>query len=150
MASLYVDIKAQDVTDRALVSARYTSAANAGASDVALTAANRNEIWKTVGGARAADAEDLRILSLTNPQEYSEYKRVAINEIKKVVEAAYISAYTQQKVAGLDEEDCKAAAKRQAMMIKDDQFKTLAIRFPASDDIISKNQRIKTDTALKY
>ena len=53
-------------------------------------------------------------------------------------------------MAGLDEDGCKAAAKKQAMMIKEDQFKTLAIRFPTSDDIISKNQHVKTTSALKY
>jgi hypothetical protein len=53
-------------------------------------------------------------------------------------------------LAGLDEETCRAAAKKQAMMIKDDQFKTLAIRFPNADDIISKNQGIKKNSTLNY
>ena len=148
-SDLFTALKKRDTDERALVAPRYATASQ-DADVVALVTANKNEIWKTVGGARASDAEDLRILALTNPQEYSKYKRAAIDEIKKVVEAAYISAYNQQKVAGLDEEDCKAAAKRQAMMIKEDQFKTLAIRFPTSDDIISKNQYVKTASALKY
>ena len=148
-SDLYKAITKSDTEETTLSGTRYDTA-NTDAAIKRRATIKTSEIWKTVGGARAADAENLRILALTNPQEYAEYKKAAIKSIQTVVETAYISAYNQQKVAGLDKEDCKAAAKRQAMMIKEDQFKTLAIRFPTSDDIISKNQRVKTDTALKY
>jgi hypothetical protein len=113
-------------------------------------AENKSEIWKMVGGARASDAEDLRILALTDPYSYSQHKKAAINSIQNVVEQAYISTYSQNKAAGLDDDACKVAAKKQAMAIKESEFKTLAIRFPNADDIISKNQSIKTDTMIKY
>ena len=149
--ALFTTIQTRDTAATDLTDARYNPPAQGAAAGVlALAAKNKSEIWKSVGGARESDAEDLRILALTNPVKYSELKRSAINAIQTVVEAAYISAYNQQKVAGLDEDLCKAAAKKQAMVIKEDQFKTLAIRFPNADDIISKNQHVKTTSSLKY
>ena len=149
MDKLFTAIEKRDKTANDGGTARFTPISQ-DPGVVALATANKNEIWKIVGGARDSDAEDLRILALTDPHKYSTLKRSAINSIQSVVEEAYISAYNQQKVAGLDEDACKAATKKQAMMIKEDQFKTLAIRFPNADDIISKNQHVKTTSALKY
>ena len=80
MASSFTDIETRNKTATDEGTARFTPASQ-GASVVALAAANKNEIWKIVGGARDSDAEDLRILALTDPHKYSTLKRSAINAI---------------------------------------------------------------------
>jgi hypothetical protein len=154
-STLFADLQARDAQNAQSALARFTPVNSSGGGPSVLrqadqAAENKSEIWKMVGGARASDAEDLRILALTDPYSYSQHKKAAINNIQAVVEQAYISTYSQNKAAGLDDDSCKAAAKKQAMTIKDSEFKTLAIRFPNSDDIISKNQSIKTDSMIKY
>ena len=106
---------------------------------------NRSAIWDIVGGTREQDAETMRLLALTNPTKYTQLKNSAIDDIKRQTEFVYISAYKQHSAAGMDEDACKETAKKAAMQSKEIGFKSLNIRLPAADDVVSKGGLVRNN-----
>ncbi len=67
---------------------------------------------------KTSEAVNMRIIALSNPQQYATLGTEAMNEVKEATEKAFITAYKQFLEAGFSREEAKQMAIRAAGVTK--------------------------------
>ena len=105
---------------------------------------SRLDAWESVGGRRDADAMNMRIMALTNPEGYQALRDEAVRAIKIAVEAAFNSSYNQFKDAGYSMQDAETEALKAAQVVKDSQYRAMHSRF-GDDSLFLKGTAHSSD-----
>ena len=103
--------------------------------------------WRSTGGARDAEAMDMRIKALSQPAEYHRLRTAAVDEIQKAVTTAFNAAYAQFVSAGYSNEDAEKEALKGAQVVKDSMYKAMHAKF--GDDELFLRGTSHHNTAFK-
>jgi hypothetical protein len=112
------------------------------------TEGDTDSIWREVGGERESEAYRMKLLSLTNPYQYTLERNEAMAIVKRETENAYKAAYAQQINGGASKSHAKEFAMKSAMSTKKLQTEAMKMRFPDEDTKTYINKAYKDANAF--
>ena len=102
-----------------------------------------DEVMRETGFSREADAFDLRMQALTNPNAYNATRKLALEAVGDTVKKAYAQTYQLYRESGESHEKAKGAAKSAGMQAKSLGMKQFHVRFPDSSVQVYKQQTVR-------
>ena len=107
-----------------------------------------DEVMRETGFSREADAFDLRMQALTDPNAYNGVRKAALDSVGETVKKAYAQTYQLYRESGESHEKAKGAAKNAGMQAKSLGMKQFHVRFPDSDVQVYKAKTVKDASAF--
>ena len=107
-----------------------------------------DEVMRETGFSREADAFDLRMQALTDPNAYNGVRKAALDSVGETVKKAYAQTYQLYRESGESHEKAKGAAKNAGMQAKSLGMKQFHVRFPDSDVQVYKAKTVKNADAF--
>ena len=107
-----------------------------------------DEVMRETGFAREADAFDLRMQALTDPNGYNQVRKQALDSVGETVKKSYAQTYQLYRESGESHEKAKGAAKSAGMQAKSLGMKQFHVRFPDSDVQVYKAKTVKNADAF--
>ena len=99
-------------------------------------AAAGSDIWAEIGGLYEQKAFQRRVDALTNPKNYADERKVALDAIKAASETAFKTAYAGYIAAGLSPELAKANAMNSAKSEYNNQQSVFNLQYGQGTDQI--------------
>ena len=96
-----------------------------------------HDAWQDLGGSRESEQFNMRIIALSDPQEYAALRTDAMKEVKDATEKAFMTAYKQFLEAGFSREEAKHMAIRAAGVTKSVQEQAMSKKFGSNDDLFT-------------
>ena len=96
-----------------------------------------HDAWQDLGGSRESEQFNMRIIALSDPQQYAALRAVAMDEVKDATEKAFMTAYKQFLEAGFSREEAKHMAIRAAGVTKSVQEQAMSKKFGSNDDLFT-------------
>ena len=96
-----------------------------------------HDAWQDLGGSLESEQFNMRIIALSDPQQYAALRAVAMNEVKDATEKAFMTAYKQFLEAGFSREEAKHMAIRAAGVTKSVQEQAMSKKFGSNDDLFT-------------
>ena len=109
---------------------------------------DKTVIWRDLGGMREENAYNMRLLSLTDPYEYTRRRNEAMAAVKDASEKSYIAAYGQQINAGASKSHAREFALKAGMATKNLQMEAMKVQFPDEDTKTYINKAYKDAKAF--